>query len=244
MNLCIDQGNSRTKVALFDNTTLRKKIIYKTFTANEVEKLVSLYPINNTIISSVINIDPAIVNVLHNRSKKFILFDHHTPIPITNRYSTPETLGLDRLSAAIATHTILPDNDCLIIDVGTAITIDFLAHTGEYMGGNITPGIKMRINALHNDTKKLPLVSIEPEELLPLFGTNTRDAIASGIIRGIAYELKGYLRSMSERLPNVHTFLTGGHIPYILPYLNDTKQLHVEKNLVLLGLNTILLYEN
>lgn len=242
MNLCIDQGNSRTKVALFDGEQLRKKIIYKTFAASEVEKLFTLYPIENAIISSVINIDAAIVNALHRHSKKFVLFDYHTPIPINNCYSTPETLGLDRLSAAIGAHVLCPQKVCVLIDVGTAVTIDFLSEKGEYIGGNIAPGIKMRLTALHTDTKKLPLVSVEPDELLPLFGRSTRDAIASGVIRGLAYEIKGYLRSLSEQMDTFQTFLTGGHVPYILPYLESTPSIRVEKNLVLIGLNNVLQY--
>ena len=101
MNLCIDQGNSRIKVALFDGEKITKKLIYKSFSSIDVERLYSLYPIENAIISSVINVEAAIINTLQKKKKKFILFDHHTKIPIVNKYQTPETLGLDRLAAAV-----------------------------------------------------------------------------------------------------------------------------------------------
>ena len=102
MNLCIDQGNSRTKVAIIgDEGKLLHTFIYKSFASADVERLFSLYPITDSIISSVINIEPAVVNSLHRLSAHFILFDHKTPIPIRNGYDTPETLGQERLAAAV-----------------------------------------------------------------------------------------------------------------------------------------------
>ena len=187
MNLTIDQGNSRTKVALFDdNGRIVKNFIYKSFAASDIEKLFSLYPITDSIISSVVNIEPAVVNALHRRSKHFVLFDHDTPIPIRNGYNSPETLGQDRLAAAVGASFLCPKQNILIIDAGSAITYDFVSDEGEYVGGNIAPGIKMRLTMLHRMTKKLPLVEVEENELLPLFGKTTRDAIAAGVIRGIS----------------------------------------------------------
>ena len=114
------------------------------------------------------------------------------------------------------------------------------------MGGNIAPGLKMRFTMLQRMTKKLPLVDAEENELIPLFGTNTRDAIAAGVIRGVAYEVKGYMRTLKEKMPHYQTFLTGGHAPYVLNNVrssrNEKREIRFEKNLVLIGLNTILVY--
>ena len=82
MNLCIDQGNSRTKLAIFSDGEMVNNFIYKKFDAEEIVKICSLYPVENSIISSVVNIDPAIVNTLNRLSKRFILFDHNTPVPL------------------------------------------------------------------------------------------------------------------------------------------------------------------
>lgn len=247
MNLCIDQGNSRTKVALFNNEgRIVKKFIYKQFTSADVERLFSLYPITDSIVSSVINIEPAIVNTLHRLSNRFILLDHNTPVPIVNGYDTPETLGLDRLAAAVGAVSLCPDENLLIIDAGSAITYDFVSEQGRYEGGNIAPGVKMRLVMLRQMTKKLPLVELNENELIPLFGTNTHDAIAAGVVRGVAYEAKGYMRTIGERVQHFRTFITGGNAPYILNNLRpiqkeDTPVRH-EKHLVLIGLNTILQY--
>ena len=247
MNLCIDQGNSRTKVALMtDDGKMMNHFIYKQFSSADVERLFDLYDISDSIISSVVNIEAAVVNTLHRRSQHFVLFDHNTPVPIVNRYDTPQTLGQDRLAAAVGAKSLCPDENLLIIDAGSAVTYDFVSDKGEYMGGNIAPGLKMRFTMLQRMTKKLPLVEVEENELIPLFGKNTRDAIAAGVIRGIAYEVKGYMRTLSEKVPHFQTFVTGGTAPYILNNVRtsrtEKRDIRVEKNLVLIGLNTILIF--
>jgi type III pantothenate kinase len=247
MNLCIDQGNSRTKVALMtDEGKMINHFIYKSFSSSDVERLFDLYDITDSIISSVVDIEAAVVNTLHRRSQHFVLFDHNTPVPIINRYDTPQTLGLDRLAAAVGAKSLCPGENLLIIDAGSAITYDFVTEKGEYIGGNIAPGIKMRFTILQRMTKKLPLVDAEENELIPLFGKNTRDAIAAGVIRGIAYEVKGYMRTVREKMSHYQTYVTGGHAQYILNNVrtsrNEKRELHYERNLVLIGLNTILVF--
>lgn len=229
-----------------DDGKMMNHFIYKQFSSADVERLFDLYDISDSIISSVVNIEAAVVNTLHRRSQHFVLFDHNTPVPIVNRYDTPHTLGQDRLAAAVGAKSLCPDENLLIIDAGSAITYDFVSDKGEYMGGNIAPGLKMRFTMLQRMTKKLPLVEVEENELIPLFGKNTRDAIAAGVIRGIAYEVKGYMRTLSEKVPHFQTFLTGGNAPYILNNVRtsrtEKRDIRVEKNLVLIGLNTILIF--
>jgi len=247
MNLCIDQGNSRTKVALMtDEGKMINHFIYKQFSSAEVERLFDLYDITDSIISSVVNIEAAVVNTLHRRSQHFVLFDHNTPVPIINKYESPQTLGQDRLAAAVGAKSLCPNENLLIIDVGSAITYDFVTAEGEYIGGNIAPGLKMRFTMLQRMTKKLPLVEAEENELIPLFGKNTRDAIAAGVIRGVAYEVKGYMRTLHEKMPHFQTFLTGGHAGYVLNNVRtsrtEKRDMHYEKHLVLVGLNEILIW--
>ena len=229
-----------------DEGKMINHFIYKTFSSADVERLFDLYPITDSIISSVINIEPAIVNTLNRRSQHFVLFDHVTPVPIRNGYDTPETLGQDRLAAAVGAKSLCPDENLLIIDAGSAITYDFVSAEGEYIGGNIAPGLKMRFTMLQRMTKKLPLVEVDESELIPLFGKNTRDAIAAGVIRGVAYEVKGYMRTLSEKVPHFQTYLTGGNAPYIINNVRNSRsekrEMHYEKHLVLIGLNDILIY--
>ena len=252
MNLCIDQGNSRTKVALMtDEGKMINHFIYKQFSSTDVERLFDLYDITDSIISSVVNIEAAVVNTLNRRSQHFVLFDHMTPVPIVNKYDTPQTLGQDRLAAAVGAKSLCPNENLLIIDAGSALTYDFVSAEGEYLGGNIAPGLKMRFTMLQRMTKKLPLVEVDENELIPLFGKNTRDAIAAGVIRGVAYEVKGYMRTLKEKLAatekhSFQTYITGGNAPYILNNVRasrtEKRELHYEKHLVLIGLNEILCY--
>lgn len=241
MNLCIDQGNSRTKVALFrEDGTIAKNLMYKSFTSADVERLFSLYPIRDSIVSSVVNIDPAVVNVLHRLSSRFILFDHKTPLPLRNCYQTPETLGQDRIASAVGASYICPKQNLLIVDAGSAITYDFVSAEEGYLGGNIAPGVKMRLTVLRQMTKKLPAVEVEENTLIPLFGKTTREAIAVGVVRGIIFEVKGYMRTLAEQGTPFVTFVTGGNAPYILGSLQEEAQF--EPHLVLIGLNCILEY--
>ena len=225
--------------------------IYKSFSSADVERLFDLYDITDSIISSVVDIEAAIVNTLHRRSQHFVLFDHITPVPIINKYDTPQTLGQDRLAAAVGAKSLCPNENLLIIDAGSALTYDFVSAQGEYLGGNIAPGLKMRFTMLQRMTKKLPLVEVDENELIPLFGQNTRDAIAAGVIRGVAYEVKGYMRTLKEKLASTdkhsfQTYITGGNAPYILNNVRasrtEKRELHYEKHLVLIGLNEILVW--
>jgi len=241
MNLCIDQGNSRTKVAVFETDgTMVKSFIYRTFAAADIVRLCALYPIQDSIISSVVHLEPSVVNTLQRLSRRFILFDHSTPVPIINDYETPVSLGLDRLAAAVGATHLCPNENLLIIDVGSAITYDYVSHEGHYLGGNIAPGIKMRLTSLHQMTKLLPLVEVEENMLMPLFGRNTRDAIMAGVIRGIGFEVKGYMRTLDERVEHYQTILTGGNAGFV--QRNVSAPMLLEKHLVLIGLNRILAY--
>lgn len=241
MNLCIDQGNSRTKIALFKKDgRIVKNLLYKSFTSADVERLFSLYPIKNSIVSTVANIDAAVVNALNRLSQHFILFDYLTPLPITNCYETSETLGQDRIASAVGAATLCPGKNFLIVDAGSAITYDFVSAEQGYLGGNIAPGIKMRLTVLHQMTKKLPQVEVEQNALTPLFGKNTKEAIAAGVVRGVVFEVKGYMRALSEQGIDFVAFATGGHAPYILNGMKDG--MRHEPNLVLIGLNKILEY--
>jgi len=241
MNICIDQGNSRTKVALFSaEGKLVKSFLYKAFSSADAERLFQLYPIENSIISSVVNLESSMVNALNRLSKQFVLFDHHTPVPIQNDYLTPETLGQDRLAAAVGASWLCGKENLLIIDVGSAITYDFVSEEGHFLGGNIAPGVKMRLTALRTMTKKLPQVEVDEQELMPLYGQKTRDAIATGVVRGIVFEVRGYMRVMQERTQHFKTFITGGNAPYVIS--NVKEGMIYEKHLVLIGLNRILEY--
>lgn len=242
MNLCIDQGNSRTKVAVFgEDGQMTNSWIYRSqdFKANDVEKVFAAYPmIEASIISSVINLDPAVVNTLNRHSRCFILFDNNTPVPIRNHYAP--TLGQDRLAAAVGASVVMPGTDVLVIDSGTAITYDYVSAKEGFMGGNIAPGLKMRLKALRYFTGKLPKVETTQNQFVPLYADNTKDAMIAGAINGICFEIKGYMEMLAKQSGDLQVILTGGNATCYQHRLPEN--IKFEKNLVLLGLNTILNY--
>ena len=167
-------------------------------------------------------------------------FTPETPVPITSRYRSPETLGSDRLAAVVGASSLRPGKDLLIIDAGTCITYEVIDARGNYWGGNIAPGMQMRLRALHEFTARLPLVEAEGE--VPGMGYDTETAIRSGVLRGMKYEIEGYIKSMRSKFPNLEIFLTGGN--RINFDTNIKNLIFTDKYIVPRGLNKILDYNS
>jgi type III pantothenate kinase len=238
MNLCIDQGNSSTKVGIFDQYELIESFNYEHFGKSELSGLLAKFSFNSCIISSVICDNEELNNELKSNFQIFIELSHTTAIPIENNYLTPETLGKDRLAAVIGAAGLKPGHDILVIDAGTAITYDFIDSTQHYLGGNIAPGLNLRLRSLHEFTQKLP--AIEPKVESPFLGNSTKSAMLSGALYGIVFEIDGYIEALKIKYPQLSTFLTGGSTFYFDTKLKNA--IFAERNLVLIGLNRILLY--
>jgi len=238
MNLCIDQGNSRTKVGVFHQDKLIDSSEYDHFGKSELSELLVSFSISHCIISSVIAENKELVEEVRNNIPVVIDLDHTTAIPIRNHYSTPATLGNDRLAAVVGAATLKPGQDLLVIDAGTAITYDFIDSGLNYAGGNIAPGLNLRLWSLNEYTGKLPLVVPKIES--PLLGDSTETAILSGALYGIVFEIDGYINALKIKYPQLSTFLTGGSTFYFDTKLKNA--IFAERNLVLIGLNRILLY--
>jgi type III pantothenate kinase len=194
--------------------------------------------IKNAIVSSVKGYPIPGSARLKRYLNQYIELDPYTPLPIKNSYRTPDSLGKDRLAAVIGGNSIFPGSNILIIDAGTAITYDFIKADGTYIGGNISPGLKMRFQALHQYTNQLPLLKREAN--FELLGRDTHEAIVSGVQNGIVFELNQYIAALSNQNQNLHIILTGGDSKF---FDNKLKYpIFVEPNLVLLGLNKILKY--
>ena len=239
MNLVIDIGNTATKLALFESENLIKKIQHHTLTIHKLETLLNDFPkISNCILCSVTNHSEQIEQLLSSRTQ-LLLFDYTTRIPILNKYSTPKTLGKDRLAAAIGANALFPEKNVLAIDVGTCIKYDFVNSVSEYLGGAISPGIGMRYKALHQFTDKLPLITTSTEEI-KLIGTSTEESIRSGIQLGVIAEINGIIHQYELLYPKVNIVLSGGGSVELQKHLK--KDIFASPNLVLYGLNKILTY--
>jgi len=159
-----------------------------------------------------------------------------TPVPVNNLYKTPETLGKDRLAAVVGAHSLFPDKNILVLDAGTALTIDFIDKDGNYRGGNISPGLNMRFRALHEYTQKLFLQSQSDE--YQFLGCDTASAITSGVQNGIIFEINYYIDHFVKQFPGLVTILTGGDVNFLVDKIK--KYIFAEPNLVFIGLMKII----
>lgn len=173
-------------------------------------------------------------------------FEHGCRLPIKIRYKTPETLGRDRIAAAVAANRLFPGEAILVADVGTALTIDLLSAEGEFLGGNISPGIKMRLEALHKFTSRLPLV--QPDKDAQPFGCDTQTAISSGAKWGVIYEIAGAFSKAKSACGYRRLIITGGGAPMIesdlAEMMEGSGEMELVRTLVLDGLKIAYLYNH
>lgn len=239
MNLTLDIGNSYIKCAVFDQTELVDQTLFHVWNPDFVISWLSSYSVDQAIVSSVrIHGNQPILEDLKHWNIPLIILSSDTQTPIINRYLTAQTLGKDRLAAAVGAYSLYPGRAILIIDAGTAITYDFITTQAEFMGGNIAPGKQMRFQALHSFTDGLPM--LDEQGAVKLLGDSTDTAIRSGVIQGIVFEIEGYMRRLQEDNPSLLTFLTGGDANLLQKSVNFPT--FANKNLVLIGLNAILQY--
>ena len=236
--LILDFGNTFQKVSIFSD---RELVILKKFdgiTLVELKNLLSSYSdVSSCILSSVIETPTDILNWL-KKNYFFIELSHKTAIPIENKYSSPNTLGKDRLAAAIGAYSLYKNQNVLSIDMGTAIKFDFITKKGEYLGGSISPGLYLRFKSLHTFTAKLPLV--EYNNVHKLIGTDTETSILSGVMNGAIAEINTFIGEYKSRYSDLKIIISGGESIYFERYIKN--HIFAVSNLVLLGLNEILIF--
>ena len=239
LSLTIDQGNSSAKLSVFADNKIIHTERHDSITADTVAAILHKYGIRRAIYSSVTNDDDAIVALLRKLERGLVL-NHELPMPLSISYATPATLGHDRIAEAAGAAALMPGRNILVVDLGTAITYDLVTANGRFAGGNIAPGVHARLSALAEFCVKLPLVEAEGDT--PLLGYDTPTAIRSGVVLGIAAEIHYMVQRLSEQYPGLCLMLTGGDSPLIAPHVDKAVETTVEQNLVTIGLNSILQY--
>ncbi|MCF6346832.1 MAG: type III pantothenate kinase [Flavobacteriaceae bacterium] len=237
MNLIIDIGNTRTKVAIIKENTILKKVTSDNQNIiKSIKKLGKTHLLKNCIVSSVSKFDTSSFKDDFD-FEKIIELNQHTKIPFINKYDTPSTLGVDRIALASAAFTKYPNQNVLVIDAGTCITYDFINVNNEYLGGAISPGIKIRYKALHKFTANLP--QLEKSDF-KLIGINTESSIHSGILNGLIQEIEGIISQYRAKYQNLTVVLTGGDTNFLAEKLKST--IFANPNFLLEGLNSILIH--
>jgi type III pantothenate kinase len=237
MHLIIDIGNTNSKVAVVNKANCFLTIgQYERLNKDVLKLLIAQYHPAAAIFSSVREFtgNEEWFGFLKEEVKNVIHFTSKTPIPVKNLYGTPDTLGCDRLAAAVGVNYLFPSSDCMVIDCGTAITVDFIGHGGEFLGGNISPGLQTRFKALNAFTDQLPLCHITDN--VQTIGTTTDTAISSGVLQGAIYEIERYI----EQNPHYNVIFTGGDALFFAKHIKNS--IFVVFNLVFIGLNRVLSY--
>lgn len=236
-NIVIDQGNSTAKVALFEGDRLVEHHRHEQLLPAHLEEIAGDRHIDAALYCSVTHHGEDIVVSLRTLADRVYELTSMLPLPVTIGYTTPTTLGRDRIAAVAGAQAQHPGRTVLVVDAGTAITYDMLTADGEFAGGNIAPGLWMRAEALRSMTSRLPYVDVETGGDVPVWGTDTVNAIKAGVVRGAAGEIT-YYRSL---LPDdAIVMLTGGDAARLAPLLDCEAE--VDPMLVCKGLNSILKY--
>ncbi len=235
MYLCIDIGNSRTKASVYNQTgEVMETIVFEGNSVEPVQALNQRHPSAHVIVA-------ATADRLWELSSlqcegKNISLSATTSLPIEIVYATPHTLGEDRIAGACGAKALYPNKNCLIVSAGTCMTIDLLTSAGIYLGGNISPGMDMRLRAMHDYTAKLPLAELGWPRLP--FGDSTLHALQNGACLGMVMEIEGMLNRAKNALGDVFVVMTGGNAAFLADRLES--QIFVAPELVTQGLFQIL----
>jgi len=231
---CFDFGNTRKKCAVFDNATIKEIITIENDSTETIQSLIEQYHPSKSILSSVIDHNVAIEELLTSKTK-FHKLSHLSKIPVTSPVGKPETIGTDRLALSVAAIHLYPQKNNLVIGLGTCITYNFINKFHEFMGGGISPGMEMRLKALNYYTAKLPLVTADDN--VPLIGYDTNTNILSGVVIGMAKEIDGFIDAYIEKYGNFNVLLTGGDIVYLASHIKS--KIFADPDLIFKGLYAI-----
>ncbi len=232
-SLCIDLGNTRKKCAVFENGEIIDIIVLDE-EEESINKLIEKYHPQKSILSSVIDHNIAIENILSKKTR-FHKLTHLTKLPFTTPVSKPETIGADRLALAAAAVYFHHGRNNLVIGLGSCITYNFINKSNQFIGGSISPGMEMRFTSLHAYTAKLPKVTADWN--FPLIGYDTKTNILSGVILGMAKEMDGIIQEYAEKYRNFNVLLTGGDAAYFARHLKS--QIFADPELIFKGLYAI-----
>jgi type III pantothenate kinase len=214
--LCFDFGNTRLKAAVFVNELLTEELFLEDDNEKTIQGLLDQFKPERTILSSVVNHNESIENLLAQNSH-FHKISQFTEINFTTPVGKPETIGADRLALMSAAVHFYPGKNSLVIGLGSCITYNFINQYHQFLGGAITPGMDMRFKSMHDYTAKLPIVTADWN--FPLIGYDTKTNLQSGVIVGIINEIEGFIQKYGEKFGNFNVVLTGGNSTYFASQL-------------------------
>lgn len=250
MFLAVDQGNSFLKATFIRNGEVEEVVRLLPEQIDRLPLIAEQKGVGRIAFGTVGKLDVRLVETLRNVvDGNLLLLTHGTPLPFAVKYKSIQTLGLDRVAAAAGAARIFPNEGMLIVDAGTAITSDIVSPAMEFLGGNIAPGLGLRIRSLHEAAPALPL--IEPQGALPGFGYDTDTALRCGTLGAVCSEIICMFENLQKSLNLSRIVLTGGDAALIYDTISSllsknhmgakkpSPQLSLQSNLVALGLLSI-----
>lgn len=239
MNLIVDIGNSRVKAAVTDGGRVVCMRTFGGFDRRTVGSLLAEYPdVRKAIVSSTADDAARTAAEIEAAGVRCAVFTPQMPVPIANDYASPQTLGADRLAAAVGIAAMYPGRNAAIIDCGTALTADLLTADGTYRGGFISPGMRMRFAALHEHTSRLPECG-PTDEIAPL-GRDTRSCIEQGVMQGMTAEIEAHIARFEAKNDDLLKIFTGGDAKFFVKRIKNAIFANCEP--VICGLDRILEY--
>lgn len=240
MVLTIDVGNTRIKAAVFEGSTVLETFVFeKKELEKKIENILKKFQnCSDLVAASVGNVEKQSFLAFENQLNVHFL-THEDVFPFINRYATPKTLGIDRMVLASGATLQFPKQNRLVIDAGTCITYDFIDEFDNYLGGAISPGLRLRYETLHNYTARLPLLALEEPE--SYIGNTTAEAIHSGVVNGFVYEIDGFIDEYRANFSNFIIILTGGDTDFLAKRLKNT--IFANSNFLLESLNQTFQYK-
>jgi type III pantothenate kinase len=216
--LCLDFGNTRLKAAIFENDLFKQELFLPDDKTETIAQLLDEYHPERSILSSVIDHNEAIEELLSSKTI-FHKLSHLTRINFTIPVGKPETVGADRLALVAAAVHFYPGKNSLVIGLGSCITYNFVNQYNQFLGGSISPGMDMRFKAMNYYTAKLPLVQADWN--FPFIGYDTKTNLQSGVITGITSEIDGFIEKYAQKYGNFNVVLTGGDSAYFASQLKN-----------------------
>ena len=239
MKLIVDIGNTAVKLAIFDDKKIIKNDRIDRFSIDLIEEFIGKEAIDKSIVCSVrrdFDLIPRLKDFLSFTTCH--LFSHNTKVPIKSNYKTLETLGMDRLALLVGSSIDFSGKDVLILDAGTCLTVDYISAKGIHEGGRISPGLKMRYDALSHFTQKLPKLDYKINDCL--IGDDTDSSIHTGVQQGFISEIDTIISQYRKENPEIIVIGTGGDYIFLQEALKSS--IFADPFLLLRGLNEILDY--
>ena len=230
----VDFGNTSTKL-LLDNEDFYSFPSDNSLFENILD-IINKYNVNKGLYASVISLTADLISFLQEHNV-FSLKQANLDLPFSLEYESIDTLGEDRIAAAVGAYSLNNDETFLTIQIGTAITYDYVINK-KYLGGAISPGFAIRYLSLHNFTQKLPLLRVENENFnIDMIGKNTIESIHSGVYWGVLHEIQARIDDFINKYQSP-AYISTSFKQYLDKKLKNCN--FANQNLALLGLKFLL----